>query len=113
MKTIDFSSIPVELRIDEPEPVDMRRSLGNTINRNTADIGLSDFARELYYSKAPIEIPEEYAQPIIAIVTHADNLLAPAKKAVIRQINEAVQATPAEKKADDPSNVKPLKQKRK
>lgn len=94
MKAIDFSTVPVELRIDEPEPVDMRRSLGNTINRNTADIGLSDFARKIYYSEAPVEIPEEYIQPIINIVTHVDNLLAPAKKAVIRLIDESTRATP-------------------
>lgn len=94
MKAIDFSNVPVELRIDEPEPVDMRRSLGNTINRNTADIGLSDFARKIYYSEAAITIPEEYVQPIISIVTHVDNLLAPAKKAVIRLINDAMEATP-------------------
>lgn len=111
MKAIDFSTIPVELRIDEPEPVDMRRSLGNTINRNTADIGLSDFARKIYYSEVPVEIPEEYVQPIIAIVTHVDNLLAPAKKAVIRLINEAAQATP--EKAVIPNEVKPIKRKRK
>lgn len=111
MKAIDFSTIPVEPRIDEPEPVDMRRSLGNTINRNTADIGLSDFAREIYYSEVSIEIPEEYVQPIIAIVTRAENLLAPAKKAVIRLINEATQATPA--KTVNSNEVKPLKRKRK
>ena len=53
-KTIDFSKIPVELRFGEMIETDMRRSLGNAINRNTSDIGLADFARKIFYSAEPV-----------------------------------------------------------
>ena len=59
-KVIDFKNVPVELRIGEPEPTDVRRSVGNAINRNTSDIGLADFARKVFYSEEPVEIPTEY-----------------------------------------------------
>ncbi len=111
-KAIDFSKIPVELRFGEVTETDMRRSLGNAINRNTSDIGLADFARKIFYSEEPVEIPAAYTEDITRIVTRDEYLLAPAKVAVLGLIREAV-ATPPAILAEDNANNKPLKRKRK
>lgn len=111
-KAIDFSKIPVELRFGEVTETDMRRSLGNAINRNTSDIGLADFARKIFYSEEPVEIPAAYTEDITRIVTRNEYLLAPAKVAVLGLIREAV-ATPPAILAEDNANNKPLKRKRK
>lgn len=93
-KAIDFKNVPVELRIGEAEPTDIRRSVGNAINRNTSDIALADFARKIFYSTEPIEIPVEFIPEITRIVTRDEYLLAPAKTAVLGLIQEAMGATP-------------------
>lgn len=103
-KAIDFSKIPVELRFGEMTETDMRRSVGNAINRNTSDIGLADFARKIFYSEEPVEIPAAYAEEVTRIVTRDEYLLAPAKVAVLGLIQEAMGATPAIP-ADDNTNV--------
>lgn len=90
-ETIDFSKVPVEIRIGEAEATDVRRSVGNAINRNTSDIGLADFARKIFYSEEPVEIPAEYTGEIIRIITHDEYLLAPAKIAVLGLIQKATE----------------------
>lgn len=112
MKAIDFSKIPVELRFGEVTETDVRRSVGNAINRNTSDIGLADFARKIFYSEEPVEIPAAYGEEIIRIVTRDEYLLAPAKVAVLGLIREVV-ATPPTIPAGDNTSNKPLKRKRK
>lgn len=112
MKAIDFSKIPVELRFGEVTETDMRRSVGNAINRNTSDIGLADFARKIFYSEEPVEIPAAYAEEITRIVTRDEYLLAPAKVSVLGLIREVAATPPAIPAGDNTSN-KPLKRKRK
>lgn len=110
-KAIDFSKVPVEIRFGEMTETDVRHSLGNAINRNTSDIGLADFARKIFYSVEPVEIPAEYAGEITRIVTRDEYLLAPAKTAVLALIREAA-AIPAAS-VEDSANVQPIKRKRK
>lgn len=90
MKKIDFSRVPVELRIGEAEETNLCHSVGNAINRNTCDIGLADFARSVFYSTAAVEIPNEYMEEIIAILNRDQYLLAPAKMAVLKLLQEEV-----------------------
>lgn len=99
MKTIDFSKMPVEFRIGEAEETDLRRSVGNALNRNTTDIGLADFARKIYYSDAPVEIPAAYVEEITRIIRHDRLLLAPTKLAVLKCVQETMKATPDESMA--------------
>lgn len=94
MRTIDFSKMPVEFRIGEAEETDIRRSVGNALNRNTTDIGLADFARKIYYSDVPVEIPAAYVDEITRIIRHDRLLLAPAKLAVLKCLQEVTKATP-------------------
>jgi len=89
-KTIDFSKVSFEFRIGEPETADMRKIIGNAVNQNTSDIGLADFARKIYYTEGPIELPAEYASKIVEIVEASPNIIAAAKIAVVKEIREAL-----------------------
>lgn len=83
MKKIDFSAIEVEMSFGEPRPADIRKELGNLINRSTSDIALADIARAIYYSEGPVDVPDQYAGEIAEIV-RGSSFIAPAKSAVIR-----------------------------
>lgn len=81
--------MPVEVKFGEPEVMDVRHTVGNTINRSTSEIGLADLARRIYYDDDPVEIPEVYLPVIIAIITDADNILGAGKKAIIGALTPA------------------------
>lgn len=81
--------MPVEVKFGEPEVMDVRHTVGNTINRSTSEIGLADLARQIYYDDDPVEIPEVYLPVIIAIITDADNILGAGKKAIIGALTPA------------------------
>ncbi|WP_308769971.1 hypothetical protein [uncultured Bacteroides sp.] len=66
----DFSHVKVQLTFEgEPTDFDIRKELGNNIRQNTADIGLDEVARQIYFSEGEIEIPDEYVLPIIDIAS--------------------------------------------
>ncbi len=96
MKKIDFSKVMVEFKFGEPEPTDIRQMLGNNINQRTGDIALADLARKIYYSDGPVEVPDEFVEPITAIV-HNSGWIAPAKTAIITLLSEPGKAKTAKK----------------
>lgn len=68
MKKVDFKRLMVEINFEGDQvEVDIRKQLANHIRQSTNDIGLDDFAKEIYYSEEAIEVPEEYIQPIISV----------------------------------------------
>ena len=87
MLKIDFTKLPVEYRIDERKEMDVRHGVGNAIHQNTADIGLMDFARVIYHSTGPVEIPEGYREHARAIIEGCETLIAPVKVAVLSLLN--------------------------
>lgn len=65
---VDFSKLLVQLGFEgEPILVDIRKELGNGIRRSTADIGLDEVAKQIYFSKGEIEIPDEYVDSILDV----------------------------------------------
>ncbi len=88
MIKIDFRKVTVEYRIDERREMDIRHGVGNAIHQNTADIGLMDFARTIYHSTGPVEIPGEYHRYMQAIIGGCETLIAPVKVAVLSLLNE-------------------------
>ena len=90
MKEIDFSRLKVQMDFEvDAEVFDLRKEMGNNIRRNTADIGLDELARQIYFSTGPVEIPEEYIQPvkdiaakcfIVPVQESINNLLSTDKK---------------------------------
>ena len=90
MLKIDFTKLPVEYRIDERKEMDVRHGVGNAIHQNTADIGLMDFARVIYHSTGPVEIPEGYRQHVRLIIERCETLIAPVKVAILSLLNVPV-----------------------
>lgn len=95
-KTVDFSKVPVEYRIGEPEAIDIRHAVGNAINQHTHDIGVMEFARTVYYSDQPIEIPAEYVNAVIRGIMESETVLAAAKVAAVNLIRDSLGHVPAE-----------------
>ena len=87
MKKIDFSTVEIEFTFGKPEKVDIRKDVGNIINQKTADIGLADLARKIYYSDGAVEISPEYQEAIAAIVG-GSNLLACVKAPLLEMLAE-------------------------
>lgn len=86
MKKIDFSKVKVQMTFEgEPVEVDMRRELGNLIHQRTADLGLDEVARKIYFSEGEVEIPDEYIKPICTIVR--SGFLIPAQEAICELLN--------------------------
>lgn len=65
---VDFSKLLVQFGFeDETVLVDIRKELGNAIRRSTADIGLDEVARQIYFSNGEIDIPNEYIDSILDV----------------------------------------------
>lgn len=81
MKQVDFGKVKVQLTFEgNPVEFNMRKVIGNMIRQNTNDIGLDEFARKVYFSDGPVEIPDEYIKPILDIVNLS--MTVPAQKAL-------------------------------
>lgn len=62
---IDFGKVMVQYSFEgEPMSFDLRKELANKIHQATDDIGFDDFAHRMYFSEGPIEVPEEYVEPL-------------------------------------------------
>ena len=86
---VNFKKVMVEVSFDNFSEMDVAKELGNFIHANTSDIGLDDVAREIYHSKEDVEleIPEEYAHEISAMVSHKDcRFIAAVKRAIIKEL---------------------------
>lgn len=69
---IDFTKIEVPVSFDgTTQRFNIAEVTGNGMMFNgsiIADIGFEELAREIYYSKGEVEVPERYAQYIVQIV---------------------------------------------
>lgn len=72
MIKIDFTKIDVQVSFDgTTQRFNIAEVIGNAMMFNgsiIADIGFEELAREIYYSKGDVEVPEKYAQFIVQIV---------------------------------------------
>lgn len=87
MKKIEFNNVMIEYNFGSPEPMDVRQMLGNKINQQTGDIALADLARSIYYSDGPVEIPDNFIEPIVDII-HNSGWIAAAKTAIINLLTK-------------------------
>ena len=68
MKKVNFKEMSIQLTFEgQPVVMDVRKTVGNTIRQNTADIGLDELARTIYFSEGEVEIPDEYIPAILRI----------------------------------------------
>lgn len=69
---IDFTAIEVPVNFDgTTERFNIAKDLGNGMMFNGSiilDIGFEELAKEIYFSKGEVEVPEKYAPYIVQIV---------------------------------------------
>lgn len=71
----DFSKVSVQLTFEgAPKLLDMRKPLGNAIRAAAGDIALDEFARRVYFSEGPVEVPAEYVPFILHVVKEKYNV---------------------------------------
>ena len=87
--TIDLSHLSVEQEFGVYRTVDARRDVANTIHQGTADIGVDDIARRLYYASGEVEIPAAMVAEMTAIVKRS-GLVAYVKRAVLDALGKEV-----------------------
>ena len=72
MIKIDFTNIEVQVNFDgRKQRFNIAEDLGNGMMFNgniILDIGFEELAREIYYSKGEVEVPEKYAPYIVQLV---------------------------------------------
>ena len=87
---INFKKIEAQTSFEgAKQTFDVAETVGNEMMYNGSillDIGFEDLAREIYYSKDAVEIPEQYCKALELVVKNS-RLIAAVKRAVINQLN--------------------------
>lgn len=87
---INFKKIEAQTSFEgAKQTFDVAETVGNEMMYNGSillDIGFEDLAREIYYSKDAVEIPEQYYKALELVVKNS-RLIAAVKRAVINQLN--------------------------
>ncbi len=86
--TIDFRKITVKDLDGNELTYDVSKSLGNFIYKVTPDLGMFQFAQEMY-NKGEVEINEEIKRQLIEIISHPQcPFIAIVKQKIIEILNE-------------------------
>lgn len=87
---INFKHIEAQTSFDGSKQIfDTARDLGNLMMFNGSvllDIGFEDLAKEIYYSKGEVEVPERYIPAIVEVMKQSD-FTAKIKREVIGLLN--------------------------
>lgn len=59
MKQVNFKELDVEVGIDEFQPHDIRKEIGNALHRSSESVPMSELARTIYYSDGLVSISDE------------------------------------------------------
>lgn len=88
---VNFKEIEAQTSFNGSKKVfDIAEDFGNAMMYNTSvllDIGFEDLAKDIYYSKSEVEIPEKYEAAIIKVVRESD-FIAAIKRAVINLLSK-------------------------
>ncbi len=70
---IDFTKIEVQTSFDGTyQTFNIAKEVGNDMKFNGSvicDIGFEELAREIYFSDSEVEIPPQYVQPLIQVIS--------------------------------------------
>lgn len=66
---INFGKLLVEYEIDKFTDYDARVEVGNALHRYATTVPVADLAREIFYSKGEVEIPQECLEEMISIIS--------------------------------------------
>ena len=87
---VNFRIIEVQVSFEgEKRVFDIAREIGNMMMYNGSillDIGFEELAKEIYYSKDEVEIPERYCKALELVVKNS-RLIAAVKREIINQLN--------------------------
>lgn len=85
---LNLKKLPVEVSPDGTiEHKDIRKDFGNFLWNYSQDVGLSDIGRDIYRSEGEIDVPDTYRDAIAELVNRS-TLLAPFKRAILKQVNK-------------------------
>lgn len=96
MKKIDFTKIKIfgsfeEEAAGQQREVNIAKPLGNIMKYSgpvLMDIGWEDLAKQIYYSKGAVEVPDEYAPTISQLVADHNGINAATKRAIINLLKK-------------------------
>lgn len=80
-KVYDFTVLEIEVEFGKFEKVDVSKPIANEIHTGTADIGVDDIARKIYY-EGKVEIPDEMVRRQIVEIIMQSRKIVSIKKAV-------------------------------
>lgn len=82
---INFKEMNIKLTFEgEPVVMDVRHMVGNVIHQNTADLGMDELARKIYFSDGEVEVPEELIPELLSISASCFNV--PLQQAIKDQL---------------------------
>jgi len=87
---IDFTKIKVQVSFDGTHKTfDVAKNVGNDMMYNgsvISDIGFEELARQIYYSDGEVEIPPQYAKPLLQVILE-NNYIAAIKREMAKVLN--------------------------
>ena len=86
-KVYDFTALEIEVEFGKFETMDFSKPIANEIHMGTADIGVDDIARKIYY-EGKAEIPDAEVRRQMVEIIMSSRKIVPIKKAVEKLLNE-------------------------
>ncbi len=89
-KAIDFTKINVQVSFNgDTQVFNVAKALGNSMKYTgsvVGDIGFDKLAETIYFSNAPVEIPQEYVASLAKVIGEMP-LIAAVKRELLKQVN--------------------------
>lgn len=89
-KKIDFTKINVQVSFNgDTQVFNVAKALGNSMKYTgsvVGDIGFDKLAETIYFSNAPVEIPQEYVASLAKVISEMP-LIAAVKRELLKQVN--------------------------
>lgn len=89
-KAIDFTKINVQVSFNgDTQVFNVAKVLGNSMKYTgsvVGDIGFDKLAETIYFSNAPVEIPQEYVASLAKVISEMP-LIAAVKRELLKQVN--------------------------
>lgn len=87
---IDFTNLTVQVSFDgSHKTFNIARNVGNDMMYNgsvISDIGFEELARQIYFSDGEVEIPPQYAKPLLQVILES-NYIAAIKRELAKILN--------------------------
>lgn len=89
-KVIDFTNLKAQVSFNgDTQVFNVAKALGNSMKYTgsvVGDIGFDKLAETIYFSKEPVEIPQEYVASLTKVINEMP-LIAAVKRELLKQLN--------------------------